>query len=173
MSHAVSWFQIEGPDARVLQGFYKRVFGWKMSKSPGDGKSQMVAAEPGGIAGGVSPSHGHHPGVTVYVTVGDIDALVGAIQRAGGRMVRPKTLLPEDQGAIAEFADPAGNILGLWSHGEKRDVEPYPAPARKTRKVSRRAAARTGRAAPAKRARKNAPSRRTSSAPKPQRARSR
>jgi predicted enzyme related to lactoylglutathione lyase len=154
MSHAVSWFQIEGPNARALQGFYKRVFGWKMSKAEGGGDSQMVEAEPGGIAGGVSASHTHQPGLTVYISVGDIDAFVGAIQRAGGRMVRAKSSLPHGMGEIAEFADPAGNVVGLWSHDANADAERRPA--RKARKVTTRAAARSSKAARAKkRARKS------------------
>jgi predicted enzyme related to lactoylglutathione lyase len=119
MSHAVNWFQIQGPNAHVLQQFYKSVFGWKMRARPGSGDSMMVAAEPGGIAGGVGTSHNHQPNVTVYISVGDIDAVVGQIQRGGGRMAMPKMELPGGMGSIAEFTDPAGNTIGLWMPGKK------------------------------------------------------
>jgi predicted enzyme related to lactoylglutathione lyase len=119
MSHAVSWFQIQGPNAHALQNFYKKVFGWKMKAQPGGGDSMMVAPEAGGIAGGVGTSHNHQPNVTVYISVGDIDAVVGAIQRGGGRMAMPRTELPGGMGSIAEFTDPAGNAIGLWMAGKK------------------------------------------------------
>ncbi|HSO35280.1 MAG TPA: hypothetical protein VLT33_22280, partial [Labilithrix sp.] len=94
MSHAVNWFQIQGPNGHALQQFYKKVFGWKMKELPGSDDSMMVASEPGGIAGGIGTSHNHQPSVAVYVSVGDIDAVFGKIQRGGGRMAMPKTELP-------------------------------------------------------------------------------
>jgi predicted enzyme related to lactoylglutathione lyase len=118
MSHAVNWFQIQGPNGHALQQFYKQVFGWKMKAQPGGGDSMMVASEPGGIAGGVGTSQNHQPSVAVYVSVGDIDVLFGKIQRAGGRMAMPKTELPGGMGAIAGFSDPAGNWIGLWMPGK-------------------------------------------------------
>ncbi len=119
MSHAVNWFQIQGPNAHALQEFYQHVFGWKMKAQPGGGDGMMVAAEPGGIAGGVGTSHTHHPNVTVYVSVGSIDAVFGKIQRSGGRMSMPKRELPGGMGSVAEFTDPAGNSIGLWMPGKK------------------------------------------------------
>lgn len=119
MSHAVNWFQIQGPNGHALQQFYKQVFGWKMKPQPGGGDAKMVAAEPGGMAGGVGTSHNHQPGVAVYISVGDIDAVFGKIQRGGGRMATPKTKLPGAMGSIAGFTDPAGNWVGLWMPGKK------------------------------------------------------
>src|SRR5512140_1181498 len=116
MSHAVNWFQIQGPNGHALQRFYKQVFGWKMKPQPGEGDAMMVAAEPGGMAGGVGTSHTHR--VAVYVSVGDIDAVFGKIQRGGGRMAMPKTKLPGGMGSIAGFTDPAGNWVGLWMPGK-------------------------------------------------------
>ncbi|HSO36375.1 MAG TPA: VOC family protein [Labilithrix sp.] len=118
MSHAVNWFQIQGPNGHALQQFYKKVFGWKMKALPGSDDSMMVASEPGGIAGGVGTSQNHQPSVAVYVSVGDIDAVFGKIQRGGGRMAMPKTELPGGMGSIAGFHDPAGNWIGLWMPGK-------------------------------------------------------
>jgi predicted enzyme related to lactoylglutathione lyase len=119
MSHAVSWFQIQGPNGHALQEFYKHVFGWKMKPQPGSADSMMVDAEPGGMAGGVGTSHNHQPSVAVYISVGDIDAVFGKIERGGGRMAMPKTELPGGMGAIAGFTDPANNWIGLWMPGKR------------------------------------------------------
>ncbi len=114
MSHAVSWFSIQGPNGHALQQFYKQVFGWGMKPQTGGGDMMMVAPEKGGIPGGVGTSTNHQPSVAVYVNVGDIDAVFGKIQRGGGRMVMPKTELPGNMGSIGGFTDPAGNWIGLW-----------------------------------------------------------
>jgi predicted enzyme related to lactoylglutathione lyase len=118
MAHAVSWFQIQGPNGNALQEFYKHVFGWKMKPQPGSGESMMVDAEPGGMAGSVGTSHNHQPTVAVYISVGDIDAVFGKIERGGGRMAMPKMELPGGMGAIAGFTDPANNWIGLWMPGK-------------------------------------------------------
>jgi len=153
MSHAVNWFQIQGPNGHALQQFYKQVFGWKMKPQPGAGDAKLVAAEPGGMAGGVGTSHNHRPGVAVYISVGDIDAVFGKIQRGGGRMATPKTKLPGGMGSIAGFTDPAGNWVGLWMPREeaapkagasarKVAVARRPTPTRGAKTTAKRAAAK-------------------------------
>jgi predicted enzyme related to lactoylglutathione lyase len=114
MSHAVNWFSIQGPNGHALQQFYKQVFGWAMKPMPGPGGMMMVPAEKDGIPGGVGASMNHQPSVAVYVSVGDIDAVFGKIQRSGGRMAMPKSELPNNMGSIAGFTDPSGNWIGLW-----------------------------------------------------------
>ena len=118
MTHPVSWFSIQGPNGHALQEFYKHVFGWQLHPMPG-GDMLGVPSSKGGIPGGIGASPSHQASVAVYVTVGDIDAQFGKIQRAGGRMVMPKTELPGGMGTIAGFNDPAGNWIGLWQEGAK------------------------------------------------------
>jgi len=115
MSHAINWFQISGPNGHALQKFYTQAFGWALQNIPGDnGDLRMVPAGKDGIAGGIGTSHNKQPNVAVYISVGDIDAQFAKIQRAGGRMVMPKTELSGNMGHVAGFTDPAGNWIGLW-----------------------------------------------------------
>lgn len=115
MSHAINWFQISGPNGHALQKFYTQAFGWALQNIPGDnGDLKMVPAGKDGIAGGIGTSHNKQPSVAVYISVGDIDAQFAKIQRAGGRMVMPKTELSGNMGHVAGFTDPAGNWIGLW-----------------------------------------------------------
>jgi len=51
-------------------------------------------------------------GVIAYVLVDNIDAVLEKVERAGGKIVLPKR--SSDGGAYAAFADPEGNMLGLW-----------------------------------------------------------
>lgn len=115
MSHAINWFQISGPNGLALQKFYTQAFGWTLQNIPGDnGDLKMVPAGKDGIAGGIGTSHNKLPSVAVYISVGDIDAQFGKIQRAGGRMAMPKQELSGNMGHVAGFTDPAGNWIGLW-----------------------------------------------------------
>jgi predicted enzyme related to lactoylglutathione lyase len=135
MSHAVNWFSIQGPNGHALQDFYKQVFGWSMKAMPGAGDMVMVDPPKGGIPGGISTSMNHQPSVSVYVSVGDIDAVFGKIQRGGGRMAMPKTELPGGMGSIAGFTDPQGNWIGLWMPNKaaapKRSAAPKKTAAKK------------------------------------------
>ncbi len=115
MAHPVNWFQIGGPSGGELQSFYKSVFGWKMRSAPGPGEMMMVSPEKGGIPGGVMTSTTGEKSVAVYVGVGDIDAHLAKIERAGGHTAMPKSELPNNMGWIAGFTDPAGNWIGLWA----------------------------------------------------------
>lgn len=148
MSHPVNWFQIGGPNGHALQEFYKTVFGWKMQPNPGSTDMMMVAPEKGGVPGGVGTSQNHLPSVAVYVSVGDIDAVFGKIQRSGGRMAMPKQDLPGGMGTIAGFTDPAGNWIGLWAPGKGGATPKRSAASAKKKSSSKKKAA----AAPKKKA---------------------
>lgn len=149
MPHPVNWFQIQGPDARALQAFYARVFEWKMTPLPGPGEMKMVPPAPQGIPGGIGESMNKQPSVAVYVSVGDIDAYLGKVERAGGHAAMPRMELPNDMGAIGGFTDPAGNWIGLWEPSKK------PSPA------TRRAAAAVKKTGAKKRAGARAPKKTT------------
>jgi hypothetical protein len=79
VAHPVTWFQISGKDGAALEAFYKDIFDWKMSPSP-DGSMSMVAADKGGIPGGVGASRDGSTNVTVYANVDDIAAHLKKIQ---------------------------------------------------------------------------------------------
>jgi uncharacterized protein len=118
MGHPVNWFQIQGQDAKGLQGFYKKVFAWKMQPSPDGSPMAMVSREQGGIDGGIGASMDGQKNVTVYVGVSDIRGHLAKIEKAGGKTAMPPMELPQGMGFIAGFSDPAGNWVGLWQPGK-------------------------------------------------------
>jgi predicted enzyme related to lactoylglutathione lyase len=70
-------------------------------------------AEGGGIGGGVSATEGGGPGyVTFYVAVDDPQATLDAIEAEGGHTVMPVTEIP-GMVTLAQFQDPAGNMVGI------------------------------------------------------------
>ncbi len=117
MANAVNWFQISAKDAKPLNAFYKKAFSWKLDKGPMG--MQFVAAEKGGIPGGIMSSQDGKSSTTIYVGTDDIVKQLAKVEKAGGKMVMPPSPLPEGMGTIAGFLDPAGNWIGLWEAGKK------------------------------------------------------
>ena len=117
MANSVTWFEIIGQDAIKLQGFYKDVFGWKLSPPQAEmGDYSMLDNEGHGIGGGVGSAMGGPNRVTVYIEVDDPQAYLDKVIQRGGKMAMPVTpVTPEI--TIAMFTDPEGNTIGLLKGG--------------------------------------------------------
>jgi len=111
MANPVGWFEVSGPDAGALQRFYREAFGWEIDANNPMGYL-MVAAQEGGIGGGVCPSPDGKPYVAFYIAVPDLQAALDQIGRLGGVTVTPPMDVPGGP-SIAFFSDPAGNRIGL------------------------------------------------------------
>lgn len=118
-------FEIPFDDKARAVKFYSEAFGWKMTDFPEMNyvmahssavDEQQRPTEPGAINGGLfaRPKEAPHP--TIYVGVASIDEAVKKVTSAGGKVVTPKTPIPE-MGAFARVADTEGNVLGLFEGG--------------------------------------------------------
>jgi uncharacterized protein len=92
--------------------FYGKLFGWQME--------QNASASYMKLAGGDGPSAGwfradlvQSPGPVAYLPVDDLEAKLAEVEEAGGRIL-VRTLPFAGGGEIGLFADPDGNVLGLW-----------------------------------------------------------
>jgi uncharacterized protein len=92
--------------------FYQGLFGWTFNRLPGN--RYAFFKTPGGIHGALSGDDQPGQGVIVYLEA-DIAATLEKAARLGGRTVVPKTLITAEEGYYGRFADPSGNVLGLWS----------------------------------------------------------
>ena len=110
MSNPVMHFELMGKDAIALQGFYAKVFGWKLSPPLAEfGNYSLLDNEGKGIGGGIGEGD---PRVTVYIEVDDPQAYLDKAAKAGATVLMGVTKVTEDT-TIALFADPAGNMTGL------------------------------------------------------------
>ena len=105
---------LEIPTADVARSvrFYETVFGWK-TRTRGDGATAFddgVGQVSGAWVKGRPPSTA--PGLLVYVMVDSLRATVDAIRASGGRIVQP--VGGDAPELTARFADPDGNVLGLY-----------------------------------------------------------
>ena len=92
--------------------FYAKLFDWQME--------QNASASYMKLAGGNGPSAGwfradlvQSPGPVAYLPVDDLEAKLAEVEEAGGRIL-VRTLPFAGGGEIGLFADPDGNVLGLW-----------------------------------------------------------
>jgi hypothetical protein len=111
MTQPVIHFEVLGPDGKALQDYYSSLFDWKINA---DNPVNYGMVEPGkkGIAGGVSASQDGKPAVTFYVEVSDLKAALDKAEKLGGKTAMPPMDVPGGP-SIAQFTDPAGNLIGL------------------------------------------------------------
>jgi uncharacterized protein len=109
MPNPVVHFEIVGKDGDALQRFYAEAFGWTVN-ADNPMKYGMVDTGGQGIAGGIGA--GEAPLATFYVEVDDPARYLDKVKASGGKIVMDVTEIP-GYVTIAQFADPAGNVIGL------------------------------------------------------------
>ena len=118
MPHPVVHFEIGGADGAKLQQFYRDAFDWAVDA---DNPMQygLVEAQGEGIGGAVTAADA--PGVTVYIQVDDLQAVLDRVGSLGGKTVQEITTIP-GMVTMATFSDPEGNLVGLV-HSETPPAE--------------------------------------------------
>lgn len=92
--------------------FYARLFDWQTEQN-GSG-SYMKLNGTGGTSGGwIRADLIQAPAPIAYLAVDDLEKTLAEVEEAGGRvLVRSQPFA--GGGEVALFADPDGNVLGLW-----------------------------------------------------------
>ncbi len=101
--NAIGHFEIAGPDAGTLGGFYETVFGWRVDvQGPGYALVETPSDTPGGAI-----LEAEEASITIGVVVPDLDAALNAAAAAGGGVAMPAI----DNGWVRKgvLVDPAGN----------------------------------------------------------------
>ena len=109
----ICYIEIPAADIDSSAAFYSEVFGWAI-RTRGDGHK----AFDDGVEVSGAWVLGRPPmtevGLMFYIMVDSVSATVDKVTAAGGTIVQP---LGADAPEItARFADPVGNILGLYQH---------------------------------------------------------
>lgn len=112
----VCYLELPAVDPEESATFYQRVFGWNLRRRGPDSISFDDAGMVSGQFVADRPPH-TEAGLIVYIMVDDADATVTDIEAAGGRITRPLGYAAPE--IIAQFADPAGNILGIYQESEE------------------------------------------------------
>ena len=92
--------------------FYSRLFDWQTEQN-GAGSYMKLNGAGGASGGWVRADLVQSPGPVAYLTVDDLEKTLAEVEAAGGRvLVRSQPFA--GGGEVALFADPDGNVLGLW-----------------------------------------------------------
>ena len=127
-SHSLNWFEIPVSDLARAKTFYETIFDITLGEY--DLQGTQMATFPSGegkfVNGALAKGPFHKPGdggAVVYLNANpSIDAVVGRIAEAGGRVLLPTTSIGPI-GFMALFADIEGNVVGL--HGNALSLCKY------------------------------------------------
>ncbi|WP_037576101.1 VOC family protein [Sporocytophaga myxococcoides] len=122
-TNAINWFEIAVKDISRAKKFYELILetelsememmGMKMAMFPSDSSN-------GKVGGALVQSEMHTPsaaGSVVYLNGNpDIQLVLNRIEKSGGKITMPKTLIDEQTGYMAFFTDTEGNNIGLHSN---------------------------------------------------------
>lgn len=114
--HTLDYIELPAPDLAAVTEFYSAAFGWSFNDY-GGAYAGIVSPDGNGEVGGFNPEGTPQPaGVLVQLYSDDLEASRDAVVAAGGRIVQDIFSFPG--GRRFQFADPAGNELGVWTTSE-------------------------------------------------------
>src|SRR3954447_11476271 len=120
-SGKLCYVELPAADVAASADFYRTVFGWSIRRRSNGALAFDDTV--GGVSGTFVPDRAPtaDPGLLVYVMVADAGAAMERITAAGGRLVRES---PADHPEVfAWFADPAGNLLGIYQQPGLAETE--------------------------------------------------
>ena len=120
----INWFEIPVSDFERGRNFYETILDIKLS--PMDiGPSHQMAAfsyNPGSsaVSGAIMCGEGYTPtedGALLYLNADpDLQIVLDRVEKAGGKVIMPKTQISEDVGYMALIRDTEGNRIALHSN---------------------------------------------------------
>ena len=120
--HSLNWFEIPVTDFDRAKKFCSAIYDYEMPENiMGTVRMGffMMDFEKQGVGGSICYGEGYVPsseGALVYLNGGsDLDIVLSRVEKAGGKVLVPKTLITEDIGFFAVFLDTEGNRLALHS----------------------------------------------------------
>ncbi len=128
MKHAISWFEIPATNIDRAQKFYESIFEIQLQNM--DFGTTKMRAFPlddpmDGVGGTIIDSGGFHkPSLTdgplIYLNGNpDVNVILHRVEKAGGKVMVPKTEISPEYGFMAIFQDIEGNRIALHSVQEK------------------------------------------------------
>jgi len=120
----VSWFEIPTTDLQRAQSFYETIF--EIQMIPMDTQHLKMRMFPvrdpmNGIGGALCYADGFYKpsatdGALIYLNANpDLQTVLDRIEKAGGRILVPKTQISPEYGYMAVFIDSEGNRVALHS----------------------------------------------------------
>lgn len=113
-------FDIAAADTDRAIAFYRRAFGWTITKAPGPLDCWLIrtgkADEPG-IDGGLARRDADWQRITMFIDVASADGAARRIEEAGGRVVQARTVIP-GVGYVVACEDTEQNVFAIIERDE-------------------------------------------------------
>jgi predicted enzyme related to lactoylglutathione lyase len=109
---AIVHVEFKSSDFERTSDFYGKLFDWKTDRNASGSYMKFDGAD-GPSGGWVRADLVQSPGPIAYLTVDDLATKLDEVESAGGRVL-VRSMPFAGGGEIGLFADPDGNVLGLW-----------------------------------------------------------
>jgi uncharacterized protein len=105
----LDYVELPATDIAATRGFYEQAFGWSMTEFA----PSYCATVTGDTNVGLQSDESERPAAPLpVIQVPDLEAVLAAVEDAGGRIVKPIRSFPG--GRRFHFHDPSGNELAVW-----------------------------------------------------------
>jgi len=121
-TNALNWFEIPVTDTARAKKFYETILDIKMDTNEMMGMEMTsfpfdMQSNSGKVSGTLVKGPMHKPsmdGAVIYLNANPaIQTVIDRIEKAGGKILMPKTLISEQIGYMAFFTDTEGNRMAL------------------------------------------------------------
>lgn len=119
MTLVLDYIELAVGDVQQAKAFYSKAMGWTFNNHGPDYAGIQDPRSPGGEFGGLNgdgASPGGHGGVMALARTDDAEQALAAVKAAGGGIVQD--LYDYPGGRRFTFADPWGNVLGVYQPSE-------------------------------------------------------
>ncbi len=120
--NAISWFEIPVKDFDRAKKFYSSIYDYEMPEmmmGPNRMGFLLFDQQKGGIGGAIIYGERYIPsntGIKIYLNGGkDLNVVLERVEKAGGKIIMPKTQITPELGFSAIFTDSEGNEISLHS----------------------------------------------------------
>jgi predicted enzyme related to lactoylglutathione lyase len=121
--NAISWFEIPAIDIARAQKFYESILDIKLTSLDLQNIRMRIfpTEDPMGVGGSICESGGFHKpsstdGPLIYLNANpDVQLVLNKVEKAGGKILVPKTEISPDFGHMAVILDTEGNRIAFHS----------------------------------------------------------
>jgi predicted enzyme related to lactoylglutathione lyase len=112
MAAPIVHIEFRSSDFERTAAFYERLFEWRMQQNASSSYMKLEGAE-GPSGGWIRADLVQAPAAVAYLVVDDLASKMAEVSEAGGRVL-VESMPFAGGGEVGLFADPDGNVIGLW-----------------------------------------------------------
>ena len=122
LDNSITWFEVPVTDFDRAKKFFSAIYDYQMPEAmvgPVRMGFFLYEQQLGKVGGAICFGPGYVPaqqGTLAYLNGGsDLNLVLNRVEKAGGKVLLPKTLISPEHGYFARFVDTEGNLLALHS----------------------------------------------------------